>query len=580
MTPVAPLRPSDPVRLGRYELLGRLGEGGQSVVYLGRRDDGMHGAVKLLHAQLSRSPEWRARFQRELRLIERVAGFCTAQVVDADVSGETPYVVSEYVPGPSLTGLVNERGPRVGTDLDRLAIGTVTALAAIHRAGILHRDFKPSNVLMGPDGPRVIDFGIARVIGASAAKGSGVVGTPSYMAPEQVTDAELGTGVDMFTWAATMLFAATGRHPFGNDSISAVFNRILHQEPDLSPLPGTLRGAVAACLAKDPARRPEAQQVLLGLIGRDPSSAPRNGAALSTGAQLAGDRRTPPAPDRSATAGTGPEPATPETVPRARSRAGRRVALVAVPLAVLAAGGTAWALVAHGSPDAPAKASTDQAAPSAAAASAIAPAAQAVTSVLSFDHSSLDRNVAAAHQVSTPRYGADYDRQLAASGYRKELEDKKGSVATDVVDSAVVGATTDKVTVLSLVKRTVRAENASPRQLADPMRATMVKQGDRWLLDTLYTLKAGSQRADTSGSAWPGAQARGALGAAYADPSVASGTPVEVGLRSGDRPGTLSALVAVGDCKGACTDKDPISFRRLLLQRSGGTWKVTSSERL
>ncbi|GAA2162810.1 serine/threonine protein kinase [Actinomadura napierensis] len=578
MTPVAPLRPSDPVRLGRYELLGRLGEGGQSVVYLGRRDDGMHGAVKLLHAQLSRSSEWRARFQRELKLIERVAGFCTAQVVDADVSGEMPYVVSEYVPGPSLTGLVNERGPRVGTDLDRLAIGTVTALAAIHRAGILHRDFKPSNVLMGPDGPRVIDFGIARVVGASAAKGSGVVGTPSYMAPEQVTDAELGTGVDMFTWAATMLFAATGRHPFGNDSISAVFNRILHQDPDLSPLPGTLRGAVAACLAKDPARRPEAQQVLLGLIGRDPSSAPENGAALSTGAQLAGDRRSPPAPDRSATAGTGP--ATPETVPRAQSRAGRRVALVAAPLAGLAAGGTAWALVAHGSPDAPAKASTDQAAPPAAATTAVAPAAQAVASVLSFDHSALDRNVAAAHQVSTPRYGADYDRQLAASGYRKELQDKKGSVATDVVDSAVVGATSDKVTVLSFVKRTVRAENASPRQLSDPMRATMVKQGDRWLLDTLYTLKAGSQRADTSGSAWPGAQARGALGAAYGDPSVVSGTPVEVGLRSGDRPGTLAALVAVGDCKGACTDKDPISFRRLLLQRSGGTWKVTSSERL
>ncbi|MEU6754617.1 serine/threonine-protein kinase, partial [Spirillospora sp. NPDC046719] len=254
MTPVAPLRPDDPGRLGRYELLGRLGEGGQSVVYLGRRDDGMHGAVKLLRAQLSRSPEWRARFERELKLIERVAGFCTAQVVDADVSAETPYVVSEYVPGPSLTGLVTERGPRAGTDLDRLAIGTVTALAAIHRAGILHRDFKPSNVLMGPDGPRVIDFGIARLIGDAAARGSGVVGTPSYMAPEQVTDAELGTGVDMFTWAATMLFAATGRHPFGNDSISAVFHRILHYEPDLSPLPGTLRGSVGRKIPNSSAR--------------------------------------------------------------------------------------------------------------------------------------------------------------------------------------------------------------------------------------------------------------------------------------------------------------------------------------
>ncbi|MBO2463043.1 serine/threonine protein kinase [Actinomadura violacea] len=583
MTPVAPLRPDDPGRLGRYELLGRLGEGGQSVVYLGRRDDGMHGAVKLLRAQLSRSPEWRARFERELKLIERVAGFCTAQVVDADVSGATPYVVSEYVPGPSLTGLVGEHGPRAGTGLDRLAIGTVTALAAIHRAGILHRDFKPSNVLMGPDGPRVIDFGIARVIGASAARGSGVVGTPSYMAPEQVTDAELGTGVDMFTWAATMLFAATGRHPFGNDSISAVFNRILHHEPDLSPLPGTLRGAVAACLAKDPARRPEAQQVLLDLIGRDVP--PADGGALSTGAHLAGDQRTPPAA-RFAAAGTGPETptgsstGTPETLPRPPRRIGRRVALAAAPLVVLAGGGTAWALLANGSPDAPAKASTEQAAPPAAATAAVAPAAQAVRSVLSFDHASLDRNVAAAHQVSTPRYGADYDRQLTASGYRKELQDKKGSVTTDVVDSAVVGAASDKVTVLAFVKRTVRAEDASPRLLSDPMRATMVRQDGRWLLDTLYTLKAGSQRADTSGLPWPGAQARGALGAVYRDRAVASGTPVEAGLRAGGGSGALTALVAVGDCKGACTDKDPVSFHRLLLRRSGGSWTVTSSQPL
>jgi predicted Ser/Thr protein kinase len=571
MTPVAPLRPDDPRRLGRYELLGRLGEGGQSVVYLGRRDDGMHGAVKLLHAQLSRSPEWRARFERELKLIERVAGFCTAQVVDADVSAETPYVVSEYVPGPSLTGLVGERGPRTGTDLDRLAIGTVTALAAIHRAGILHRDFKPSNVLMGPDGPRVIDFGIARVIGASAARGSGVVGTPSYMAPEQVTDAELGTGVDMFTWAATMLFAATGRHPFGNDSISAVFNRILHHEPDLSPLPATLRGAVAACLAKDPARRPEAQQVLLDLIGSDVPPLPRDGGALTTGAQLAGDRRMPPPPDRFAT---------PDTVPRPPRRIGRRAALVAAPLAVLAGGGAVWAVLANGSPDTPATASTDQAAPPAAATAAIAPAAQAVRSVLSFDHSSLDRNVAAAHEASTPRYGADYDRQLAASGYRKELQDKKGSVTTDVVDSAVVGAASDRVTVLSFVKRTVRAEDASPRLLSDPMRATMVRQGNRWLLDTLYTLKAGSQRADTSGLPWPGAQARGALGAVYRDPAVASGTPVELAARPGDGPQGLTVLVAVGDCKGACTDKDPVSFQRLLLRHSGGGWTVASSQRL
>ncbi|OLT10937.1 hypothetical protein BJF79_25060 [Actinomadura sp. CNU-125] len=267
MTGVDPLLPGDPARLGPYELAGRLGEGGQSIVYLGRREDGGQAAIKLLRARLSRNPEWRSRFERELAVIGRVAGFCTAQVLDADFSGDAPYVVSEYVPGPSLSALVGGDGPRTGTDLDRLAIGTVTALAAIHRAGILHRDFKPSNVLMGPDGPRVIDFGIARVLGSSSARSSGVMGTPSYMAPEQIADGDLGAGVDMFAWAATMLFAATGRHPFGNDNISAVFHRILQYEPDMSALPDSLRGVVAGCLAKDPARRPEAQQVLRDLLG-------------------------------------------------------------------------------------------------------------------------------------------------------------------------------------------------------------------------------------------------------------------------------------------------------------------------
>ncbi|MEO3827298.1 serine/threonine-protein kinase [Actinomadura sp. B10D3] len=584
MTSPGPLVPGDPARLGRYELVGRLGEGGQSVVYLGRREDGVQAAVKLLRDQLSRSPEWRARFEREMRMIGRVAGFCTAQVVEADISGDLPYVVSEYVPGPSLSGLVHEQGPRLGTDLDRLAIGTVTALAAIHRAGILHRDFKPSNVLMGPDGPRVIDFGIARVIGAASARGSGVVGTPSYMAPEQVTDAELGSGVDMFTWAATMLFAATGRHPFGNDTISAVFHRILNYEPDLSPLPESLRGVVASCLAKDPAMRPAAQEVLLNLLGGH--DVPEDEGALSTGAHFAGDARVPPTvarpvlPAGTDSGGTYQAPQPHTVPPRNRRRGVGIAAAVVAPLVALAAGGVAWLLMSDGSGQDPAKAETGSVAPPAAAAEAVAPAAQAITSVLSFDHAEFEENVAAAHRVSTPRYGADYDRQLGTRDYKEELESKKGSVSAEVVDSAVVSAASGQVTVLSYVKRTVRAENADPTRLQDPMRATMVKQGGGWLLDSLYSLKAGSPKAELSGATWPGTDARGVIGTVSRDPAVARGTALEVGLRPGGSATELTALVLVGDCKSTCTDDDKVEMRRLVLQPAGGGWKIARSEAL
>ncbi|MCO6011118.1 ABC transporter substrate-binding protein [Actinoallomurus purpureus] len=294
--PGSPLRANDPERVGAYALTGRLGEGGQGVVYLGQAPDGRQVAVKLLHAQFSGDTKVRARFAGELSSAKRVAPFCTARILDADVEGDTPYLVSELIDGPSLRQVVDAEGPRSGEALQRLAIGTVTALAAIHEAGIVHRDFKPSNVLLAADGPRVIDFGIARALDATGTLSSTAVGTPSYMSPEQISGHLVGPPTDVFAWACTMVFAATGSPPFGQDSIPAVMNRILSQEPYLGMLMGPLREIVAACLSKDPNRRPTAQMILLRLLSLEGVVLPGAGTPAPTtmlqeGAHVAAEGR-------------------------------------------------------------------------------------------------------------------------------------------------------------------------------------------------------------------------------------------------------------------------------------------------
>ncbi|SPL94284.1 High-affnity carbon uptake protein Hat/HatR [[Actinomadura] parvosata subsp. kistnae] len=236
-------------------------------MYVGESPEGQVVAIKVLHARLSEEPQARERFLQEIAATRQVRQFCTARVLDADTSGDQPYVVSQYVEGISLSRLIATQGVRDPDALERLAVATVTALVAIHQAGIVHRDFKPSNVVCGPDGPRVIDFGLARALDSTVAESSEILGTPAYMAPEQFSAGVVTAASDMFSWAATMAYAASGRPPFGNDSIPALFQRILNEEPDLTGLTEPVRSLVVACLDKNPAARPTATDVLFNLLG-------------------------------------------------------------------------------------------------------------------------------------------------------------------------------------------------------------------------------------------------------------------------------------------------------------------------
>jgi predicted Ser/Thr protein kinase len=277
---VTSLRPGDPERIGPYRLDGRLGEGGQGVVYLASAENGGRVAVKTIKADIAAEPQTQQRFAREVAAATRVPSHCTARVLDFDLTGSPRYIASEFVDGRTL----EEAGRQLGDDLFRLAIATATALTAIHGAGVVHRDFKPSNVIIGSSGIRVIDFGIAReVAGGSSLTHGGAIGTPLYMAPEQIEGRQVTTAVDLFAWGTVIAYAATGTPPFAAGSVTGIFNRILREEPDLSALPEELRGLVAECLSKDPARRPAAPAVLMRLLGGTADL----GGALEQGTRIA-----------------------------------------------------------------------------------------------------------------------------------------------------------------------------------------------------------------------------------------------------------------------------------------------------
>ncbi|SNS46627.1 Serine/threonine protein kinase [Streptosporangium subroseum] len=266
MTGITPPAPGDPAEIGPYRILGRLGRGGQGTVYLAESPSGTRVAVKVLN-QGDTGGQTLADFNREIELARRVKAFCTAQVLENGEIDGRPYIFSEYVDGPSLAQVIEERGPLRGAELRRLAIGTLTALAAIHQAGVIHRDFKPANVLLAREGPRVIDFGISRALDSTSTAFDHLVGTPPYMAPEQFEQLEAGPAADLFAWASTVVCAATGEPPFGNDSLPVVIHRILNGEPRLGDLDEELRELVEECLSKDPRARPAATAALLRLLG-------------------------------------------------------------------------------------------------------------------------------------------------------------------------------------------------------------------------------------------------------------------------------------------------------------------------
>lgn len=369
------LEPGDPAGVGPYELLARLGQGGMGRVYLARHAgsgpgaaDRRHVAIKVISPDLAGNPEVRALFEREARAAQRVARFCTAEVIDVEVAGPQPYLVTEFIDGPSLEASVAHRRALPAAEVERLAISVATALRAIHAARMIHRDLTPGNIMLSPSGPLVIDFGIARALDAVST--ASIRGTPAFMAPEQAGGQTVTTAADIHAWGGILLFAATGRRPFRAATLPELLARIVREEPDLSGLPDTLRPLVAHAMAKNPRARPTAPE-LHELV----TEALQSARTAATTANLPGIRArpvppapVPPAPAPSAPASSAPvssapvppSPAAPARIsrthvaptPRPRRRITRRAGLIGIGAGVVVAVLAALLLIDRGS-DAP-----------------------------------------------------------------------------------------------------------------------------------------------------------------------------------------------------------------------------------
>ncbi|MDA2811218.1 protein kinase [Nocardiopsis sp. RSe5-2] len=262
----SPLHDGDPSRLGPYDLVERLGIGGMGHVFLGRSRSGRLVAVKAVRPELANDAAFRRRFATEVSAARRVGGFYTAQVVDAAPDAEPPWMATAFVPGPSLHQAVTDHGPLPPASVAVLGAGLAEGLAAVHACEVVHRDLKPANVILAEDGPRLIDFGIARALDTtSQTQTSTVLGTASFMSPEQARAQEVGPPSDVFSLGCVLAYAATGRSPFGDGPSHAIAYRIVHESPDLEGIPAHLAELVGSCLAKDPDHRPDLEQILDGL---------------------------------------------------------------------------------------------------------------------------------------------------------------------------------------------------------------------------------------------------------------------------------------------------------------------------
>ncbi|MCT9084744.1 serine/threonine-protein kinase [Streptomyces fulvoviolaceus] len=260
------LRREDPRVVGSFRLHRRLGAGGMGVVYLGSDRKGQRVALKVIRPDLAEDQEFRSRFAREVSAARRIRGGCTARLVAADLDADRPWFATQYVPGPSLHDKVADAGSLVAAEVAAIGAALSEGLVAVHEAGVVHRDLKPSNILLSPKGPRIIDFGIAWATGASTLTHVGTaVGSPGFLAPEQVRGAAVTPATDVFSLGATLAYASMGDSPFGHGSSEVMLYRVVHEEAQLHGVPDALAPLVRACLAKDPEERPSTLQLSLRL---------------------------------------------------------------------------------------------------------------------------------------------------------------------------------------------------------------------------------------------------------------------------------------------------------------------------